>query len=55
MKDVHKEDVKANTIKDKRKHMYTVYRDVYKPKSNLDHHTNPVGVPVLGGVMLDLL
>ena len=35
--------------------MSTVYGDVPKPKLNLDLFTNPVGVPVLGQVMLDLL
>ena len=33
--------------------MSTVYGDAPKPKSNLDLCTNPVGVPVLGRVMLD--
>ena len=35
--------------------MSTVYGDVSKPKFNLDLCTNPVGGPVLGRVMLDLL
>ena len=35
--------------------MSIVYGDVPKPKSNLDICTNPVGVPVLGRVMLDPL
>ena len=60
VRDAHIDDVKATTIKKrkrkrKRKHMSTVYGDVLKPKSNLDLCTNPVGVPVLGRVMLDPL
>ena len=35
--------------------MSTVYGDVPKPKLNLDLCTNPIGVPVPGSVMLDLL
>ena len=51
VRDAHKDDVKAT----EKKHMFNVYGDVYKPKSNLDLCTNPVGVPVLDGVMLDQL
>ena len=35
--------------------MSTVYGDVPKSKSNLDLCTNPIGVPVLGLVMLNPL
>ena len=62
VRDAHVDDVKATTIKEKgkdrekkRKHMSTVYGDVPKLKSNLNLCTNPVGVPVLGRVMLDPL
>ena len=41
--------------KNKIKYMSIVYEDVPKPKSNLDLYTNPVGVLVLGRVMLDPL
>ena len=55
----HKDDVKATIIKEKEKekekHMSILYGDVYKPKSNLDLCTNPVGVPILGWVILDPL
>ena len=59
VRDSRGDDVKATTIKEnekkkKRKYMSNVYEDVPKPKSNLDLCTNPVGVPVLGRVMLDL-
>ena len=59
-RDARGDDVKATTIKEKekenkRKYMSTVYEDVPKPKSNLDLCTNPVGVLVLGRVMLDPL
>ena len=46
---------KTKTKSLKRKHMSTVYGDVYKPKFNLDLCTNPVGVPVICRVMLDPL
>ena len=35
--------------------MFTVYGDVPKTKFNINLCTNPIGVPVLGRVMLDLL
>ena len=49
----HGDDVKATIIKEEKKHMSTVYGDIYKPKSNLDLCTNLVGVPVLSRVMLN--
>ena len=62
VRDARRDDVKATTIKKKKKKnkrknkkMSTVYEDVPKRKSNLDLCTNPVGVPVLGRVMLDPL
>ena len=62
VRDACRDNVKATTTKKKkkknkkkRKYMSTVYGDVPKPKSNLNLCTNPVGVPVLGGVMLDPL
>ena len=62
VRDAWRDDVKATTIKKKKnknkrknKKMSTVYEDVPKPKSNLDLCTNPVGLPVLGRVMLDPL
>ena len=62
VRDARGGDVKATTIKEKekekenkRKYMSIVYGDVPKLKSNLDLCTNPIGVPVLGRVMLDLL
>ena len=56
VRDALKDDVKATTIKKKKKkYMSTVYGDVLKPKSNLDLCTNPVDVPVIVRVMLDLL
>ena len=54
-------DVKATTIKEKEKEntkeniCSNVYGDVPKKKSNLDLCTNPIGVLILGRVMLDLL
>ena len=47
------DDVKYTTIRE-RKHMFNVYIDFHKPISNPDLCTNPVGMPVLGMVMLDL-
>ena len=55
VRDSHGDDIKATTVKEKKNHMSDVYGDVYKQKSNLDLCTNPVGVPVLGRVMLDSL
>ena len=64
VRDARRDDVKATTIKEKekenkkekkRKYMSTVYGDVSKPKSNLNLCTNPVGVPVLGRVMVNPL
>ena len=54
MRDACVDDVKANTIKEK-KHIYTIYGDFYKPKSNPNLYTNHVRVPVLGRMMLDPL
>ena len=53
----HGDDVKATKINKniKIKHMSIVYRDVHKLKSNLYLCTNPVGVLILGWVMLDPL
>ena len=48
------DDVKSSTIKEK-ENTSTVYTDFQEPKSNLDVCTNPVGVPVLGRVMHNLL
>ena len=50
-----KDDVKATRIKEKEKKIYVYFIYVIKPKSNLDLCTNPVGVLVLGRVMLNLL
>ena len=44
MRYVHVDDVKATTIKEKIKHMSTIYRDFHKPKSNPDRCINLVGV-----------
>ena len=60
VRDAHRDDIKATTIKEKEKenkikYMSIVYGDVPKPKSNLDLCTNPFGVPVLGQVMLNPL
>ena len=62
VRDAREDDVKATKIKGKAKkikrkikHMSTIYGDVPNPKSNLDLCTNPVGVPILGRVMLDPL
>ena len=55
VRDARGDNVKATTIKEKEKYMSNVYGDVSKPKSNLDLCTNPVGVLVLGRVMLDPL
>ena len=46
-------DVKSYYIKIKRKYTSNFYGDFYKPKSNPNCCTNPVGMPVLGQVMLD--
>ena len=55
VRDARGDNVKATTIKEKEKYMSNVYGDVSNPKSNLDLCTNPVGVLVLGRVMLDPL
>ena len=58
VRDACGDDVKATIIKEKKKkikNIFTVYGDVPKPENNLDLCTNPVGVLVLGRVMLDPL
>ena len=45
----------SNYIEIRIKYISSIYGYFYKPKSNLDHFTNPISVPVLGWVMLDLL
>ena len=56
VRDAHGDDVKATTIKEKKiEQMSTVYEDFHKPIINLDIFTNPVGVHVLGRVLLNLL
>ena len=54
VRDAHGDNVKATTIKEK-KYISIVYGDVYNPKSNLYLCTNPLGVPILGQVILDPL
>ena len=46
---------KKKKKKIKIKYMSSIHGDVPKSKSNLDFCTNPVGVPILGWVMLDPL
>ena len=61
VRDACGDDVKATTIKEKEKekkkikYMSTVYGDVPKPKFNIYLCTNPVGLPILGQVLLDPL
>ena len=57
VRDAHEDDVKATTIKErikiKIKKLSTLYRYVYKPKSNLDLCNNSIAMLLLSQVMLD--